>query len=279
MAAATRVVAIPTETSEDDNIPFEYLKEIVLGAGLLEADRHATGLLGLAVLEPGRAARPGGTADTVAHWRAVDVKVRTIAIQRPEADIAVPVPVTSDRHLRAMLFSDMVGYSSLSETNVRAFPRHFLGMVRELLDAGNDDAEFCNTWGDGLFLGFRRWDAAARFALDLRERVAGTRWSSLGLPAHTDVRMGMHGGPIFKEWDPVLRKENYFGSHVVRAARIEPIAAPGAIWLTEEMACLLASMRTTDLSCEYLGNVPLAKGYGKSALYALERGNHWLNTA
>ena len=176
-----------------------------------------------------------------------------------------------------MLFSDMVGYSAMSEPNIRAFPKYFLGLVRNLLDEKPDEVEFSNTWGDGLFLGFERWESAASFALDLRERVLNTDWAAHGLPTRTSIRMGMHGGPVFREWDPVLNRENYFGSHVVRAARIEPITAPGAIWLTEEYACLLAATQCKDMACEYLGHVPLAKHYGTSALYALERGSNWLN--
>lgn len=277
MDDATRTVTVPTESTSAEAVPFLYLQEIVLGAGLLDADRLGTELRGLAVLNPASLGRPGGTADTARRWMAAKLPVRTIALQTSdEAPTSAPAS-TEDRCLRAMLFSDMVGYSAMAEPNIRKFPRHFLGLVRELLDHRPEDIDFRNTWGDGLFLGFKCWEAAARFALNLRERVIATDWQSLGLPAHTTVRMGMHGGPIFKEWDPVLERDNYFGAHVVRAARIEPITAPGSIWLTEEMACLIASRKTRDLGCQYLGEMPLAKGYDHRPLYALERGNHWMN--
>lgn len=277
LADATRVVIIPTETVEHDASPYVYLREIMLGAGILEADRLAASVRGLAILDPDSPAMPGGAGDTAARWRDADLSFHTIAIQSPNEPYRSSPEESDSRMLRAMLFSDMVGYSAMSEPNIRAFPKYFLGLVRNLLDEKPGEVEFSNTWGDGLFLGFERWESAASFALDLRERVLNTDWAAHGLPARTSIRMGMHGGPIFREWDPVLNRENYFGSHVVRAARIEPITAPGAIWLTEEYACLLAATQCKDMACEYLGHVPLAKHYGTSALYALERGSNWLN--
>ena len=277
LADATRVIIIPTESVDQDASPYVYLREIMLGAGILEADRLATSVQGLAILDPDGPVMPGGAGDTAAQWRKADLCFRTIPIRCPKEPFRGPAAGDDSRLLRAMLFSDMVGYSAMSEPNIRAFPKYFLGLVRDLLDAKPGEVDFSNTWGDGLFLGFERWESAARFALDLRDSVLNTDWAAHGLPAQTSIRMGMHGGPIFREWDPVLKRENYFGSHVVRAARIEPITAPGAIWLTEEYACLLAGTQCKGVACEYLGHVPLAKHYGNSALYALERGNNWLN--
>ena len=45
-----------------------------------------------------------------------------------------------------------------------------------------------------------------------------------------DVRISLHAGPVYEEFDPILKKRNFFGSHVNQAAQIEPIVLPGSVF-------------------------------------------------
>jgi hypothetical protein len=91
-------------------------------------------------------------------------------------------------------------------------------------------------------------------------------------------------------FEAVLRQVNYTGVHTSRAARIEPITPPGCVycsqvavfWLLlllsyacrlgfdgcwQSFACISKSLSVTQYECEYVGNVPLAKGYGSQPVY------------
>ena len=42
------------------------------------------------------------------------------------------------------------------------------------------------------------------------------------------LRLGCHFGPVYEDTDPIAGTTNIFGTHVSRAARIEPIAPEGS---------------------------------------------------
>jgi hypothetical protein len=54
------------------------------------------------------------------------------------------------------------------------------------------------------------------------------------------------------------------------AARIEPVTPPGEIYLTEAMAAALALTGSERIECNYMGNLPTAKGYGHMPMYVLK---------
>ena len=43
------------------------------------------------------------------------------------------------------------------------------------------------------------------------------------------MRIGLHTGPVFEDYDAIIGRNNYFGSHVSRAARIEPVRRRAAV--------------------------------------------------
>jgi class 3 adenylate cyclase len=146
-----------------------------------------------------------------------------------------------------------------------------MGKMAEVIHSYSPPPVFCNTWGDGLFMVFDEVHVAADFALQLRDMVLATDWAAEGMPADTSIRIGMHAGPVFRALDPVIRKTNFYGAHVNRAARIEPVTAPAAVFLSEQTACLLASTGHSEFSCDYLGSRELAKKFGSDVLYRLRR--------
>jgi class 3 adenylate cyclase len=71
--------------------------------------------------------------------------------------------------------------------------------------------------------------------------------------------------------DPITDRPGYFGSHITRAARMEPITPSGEVWASEAFAALTRLKERAPFTCEYVGRVPLDKGYGVQPLYRLRR--------
>lgn len=174
--------------------------------------------------------------------------------------------------LVSMLFADALNFSKLSEDQIPLFVRHFLGAVGELVARCQPAPLLRNTWGDGIYIVFSNVETAGRFALDLCERVNTTRWADAGLPAELNLRIALHAGPAYACTDPVTRSPNFIGSHVSRAARIEPITPPGQVYASQAFAALAAAQGVTEFTCDYVGQTPLAKKYGTFPTYHVRRG-------
>lgn len=268
-----------------DEALFAYASGLIQGAALQRASELEAAASMLAVCDATAVGSVGGTRATLEHWRRFSLPCEIIDLaplraQGGPATVHASAPPPLDapvrgaalrRAVRSMLFADMVGYSRLGEEDTPAFLLNFVGAVAEVVHAAGRPPEFINTWGDGLFMVFEDVLEAAEFALTLRDAVLSTDWTPRGLPASTSIRIGMHTGPVFPAIDPLIERRNYFGTHVNRAARIEPVATPGAVFVSAEMAFTLAASGSSRFVTEYLGMLPLAKGFGASPLYRLRR--------
>ena len=166
-----------------------------------------------------------------------------------------------------MLFADVVGYSQLTEEQQPRFVEHFMGAVAALMAVSPHAPVFQNTWGDALFFVFNTVADAGLFALDLRDRLCHTAWEEKGLPKELTLRIALHAGPVTGCVDPVTKQPNYVGSHVSWAARIEPITPPGQVYASRPFAALAAAQGVSPFTCDYVGQVPLPKGYGTFPTY------------
>ena len=129
----------------------------------------------------------------------------------------------------------------------------------------------CNTWGDALYFVFSKVEDAGLFALELSDHVSRTAWLKKGLPSELTLRMGIHAGPAYACTDPVTSHKAYVGAPVSRAARIEPITPPGAIYVSQPFAALAKSEQVKEFHCDYVGQTSMAKGYGTFPVYVLRR--------
>ena len=77
-------------------------------------------------------------------------------------------------------------------------------------------------------------------------------FGSLG-SVETKLRIGLHAGPVYRYFDPIIGKENFIGSHVNRAARIEPVTVAGCAFTSEQFAAVLAVEPHHEFVCEYVG--------------------------
>ncbi len=91
------------------------------------------------------------------------------------------------------------------------------------------------------------------------------------LPESLALRLSGHMGPVFSVDDPVRGSRTFAGTHISRAARVEPVTPPGAVYVTEPFAADLELSGSGELRCDYVGQMPTAKDYGRLRMYRLRR--------
>jgi hypothetical protein len=175
------------------------------------------------------------------------------------------------RHARAMLFGDICGFGKLTDAELPGFATHVMGTLGRVLARYRSRADMVNTWGDGIFVVFADAGIAALCALDLQEAMASLDLAKHGLPTYLSLRLGGHLGPVYELQDPILERPNFYGAHVSRAARIEPIVPKGCVYVTETFAAVLALSNADELACDYVGWTDMAKKYGRLRMFLLRR--------
>ena len=141
--------------------------------------------------------------------------------------------------------------------------------MAEVLEGFGESVLLRNTWGDGIYLVFADVNQAARCALDLQIAMSELRLDHMELPDHLGLRLGGHFGPVYEGEDPIVGAKSFFGAHVSRAARIEPITPEGCVYVSEPFAAAIALDPTHKFDCDYVGTIPAAKGYGDLPMYLL----------
>jgi class 3 adenylate cyclase len=173
--------------------------------------------------------------------------------------------------IMVILFADTVSFSQLTDLAVRRFVQHFLGGIAELIGRSPEAPLTMNTWGDGLFAIFDSVRSAGCFALELTDLVSRTDWTAKELPEDLSLRVALHAGPVWSYTNPVTGKLDYIGTHVTRAARLEPGTPPGHVYATYGFASIAAAEGVEEFTCEYVGETPLAKSAGMCPTYHLRR--------
>jgi adenylate cyclase len=137
---------------------------------------------------------------------------------------------TEHRRLAAIMFTDMVGYSALSQENEH-LALELLEEHRTLLRAAfaRHGGREIETIGDGFFIEFPSALDGARCAVDIQQALT-SRNISVQPERRILVRIGLHLG------DVVYRGPHVHGDGVNIAARIEPLAKPGQICISEDVA-------------------------------------------
>jgi len=290
IAGAARVVVTSRERMNSGVLSFDYADMVLHGLAMTRAQELETEAVGLAVWDGKEGDHAGHTELAVARWGELGLRTETIGttefrrragfapsgrIQVPMRSVREIVQEDSKRHgnsrLMCMIFADAVHFSKLTESQVPLFVEHFLGRVAKLLETYPESAVVKNTWGDGLYIVFTNVTDAGLFALELARMASTAPWESLGLPRTLNARIAVHAGPVFKCTDPVLQAVNFTGTHVSRAARIEPITPPGEVYASEAFAALSSLERVDAFRCEYVKQAELAKHYGSFPTYVVRR--------
>lgn len=277
LEAAREIHFVTEDAYLGDDALFGYASEYALGLASMRADWLSADVVQLAVWDgdAGAADAVAGTGHDVALGARLGVERRlvrthsTAQAAAPGGAAQAQEPSGFARVNRCMLFGDLKGFSKLTDAQLPVYIEQVLGTCADVLNAHDQRLTFRNTWGDGLFLVFDDVAAAADCAFALQEAVAAIDRTEHGLPDDLGLRLGFHYGPVFEARDPVLDRQNCFGFHVSRAARVEPITPEGSVYVTEHTAAAIAVACPERYRTDYVGRMPLAKGYGSFPMHHL----------
>jgi hypothetical protein len=302
LTRAARVIMATEERYLDDDVLFEHGAMLLEGLCVLRAAQLETAPALLCVADAAAPGAVGGTLAAYERWmrnvgapeiielqtlrRRLDTERRAggmsaaPAAASAAAEDRAAVLATSPggdtatrphRTLKTMLFADFAGYSRLHDEFAPLFQQRFLEIGARQIEAVGVKPLEAKTWGDALYVVFESPREGAEFALRLLESMLAVDWRSTGLPQDSRIRVALHAGPVFRSFDPIVGQEGHFGSSVMKAARIEPVTPPGMVYVSEAFAATLAASGEHGYALEYVGNLALAKNYGESRIYRLER--------
>ena len=264
----------------DDGAGYDFCNRVIAGAAILKSQFLGMDIAPILLWDGKRGDGGGGTESVRNYWcHAIDQEAEILPMDRFLANAKAnglalpepaPKPAASDagptdrapQEIRAMLFADTVGFSRWPENCIPPFIREFLGRVAPIQEQCDTRPLYVNTWGDAICAVFENVETAGRFALALQKTMRETDWENTDLRRDISIRIGLHAGPVYKCFDPLIGRDTYYGAHVNRAARIEPIAEEGQIFASDAFAALATLTKASDFLCDYAGTRKLAKGAG-----------------
>ncbi|HEX9932841.1 MAG TPA: adenylate/guanylate cyclase domain-containing protein [Allosphingosinicella sp.] len=253
---------------------FGYASRMAMGLARLRA-RHLCGeSVQIVVWDEAATDGPAGTGADVAAWRTADGRTRVVSSGALDRGLVRPPPAVATDHervLAAILFTDFVGFSKLAEDALPAFWNGVMRTVADVLDEHEAEVSCRNSWGDALYAVSESASAAAEIALELQARLARFDYSALRLEGVGGMRVGVHYGSAYRTLDRITGRTTFYGTEVSRAARIEPVTPPGAVFVTEPLAAILALEASERFDCHYVGRIALAKSHGDFPMYRLQR--------
>lgn len=286
---ATSVHYVTHEGYYGDDSLFTFCNQVMLGFAAMRG-RGLDEDPQLLVFWDGKPGSVGGTGELVESWKSVFNEPVIIDANEVLTDLSglktarvvddvQSLKVSQDgfgddlnprRSVKTMIFADVAAFSQITEELTSQFVEAFHGGVAQMIDKLPRPPSFVNTWGDSFFAVFEDLESALKLALGMRDYFTDSNWSEWLPNGKMEVRISMHAGPVYEEFDPILKKRNFFGSHVNQAARIEPIVLPGSVFVSETVAALI-SFGYEEYDFEYAGNIDLAKNYGTYPVYILQR--------
>lgn len=284
----SRVIHASSSPPLDAGLGYDYANRLVHGLGRVRARELNTDLLALAVWDGRPGDGPGGADGAVRQWQQCGLAAHRVLIETAPriagdgeavlatAPVATPLekaenPASPSDSIMSLLFADAVGFSHLTDAEVPLFIESCLGLVARLIARNPAAIPVRETWGDGLFLAFSDLRAAGEFALDLLDAIAATDWRALGFSRPLTMRFALHAGPVHMTTDPITGLPKCCGTHVSRAARLEPKTPPGQVYASEAFAALAAMESVTSFRCDYVKQLDWAKRYGTFPAYVVRR--------
>ncbi|GHU11509.1 hypothetical protein FACS189449_03120 [Alphaproteobacteria bacterium] len=243
---------------------------------------------------------PGGPTDFIDRWSNIStlhlidldeiagggstdkIEPSLIKIQRGTLSFDPFISNSPNRVIKSMMFSDLSGYSKLQDEHIPSF-LDFLSKLQAAMDKIGVSLESLNTWGDAIFAVGDSAIKIADFGLrycDIIENL-GRKYPEFPFPIR--ARISLHSGPVFIAEDPFIKKMNFYGGHINRAARLEPVTSIGQVYATQQFVALLHGETNDEqneyrqrglkyyerYSTEYVGMISLAKSFGQQEVYHL----------
>lgn len=169
------------------------------------------------------------------------------------------------RKLRAIMFSDIVGYSKMMQHNeseaLKLLQKH-KDIVSEI--SAKYGGKIIKYVGDEILVESESAVMLVYCAKELQKFFA-ERNATVPKSRELWVRIGIHIG------DVVVKEDDIFGDGVNIASRIRPLAEPGGIVITHSVLILLGNQ--DDIKCELIGNKKLKNIKEKIKIYEVITGD------
>jgi TolB-like protein/class 3 adenylate cyclase len=162
--------------------------------------------------------------------------------------------VSETRKLAAILVSDIVGYSRLAAADEDRILARLRTLRSDLIDPtiAVHHGRIVKRTGDGSVIEFRSVVDAVNCAIEV-QRAMVERNAEVSPDKRIEFRIGIHLGDVVEESDGDL-----MGDGVNIAARLESVAKPGAICLSEQAYWQVKGrldLKVTDLGATQLKNI------------------------
>jgi adenylate cyclase len=174
--------------------------------------------------------------------------------------------MSEPRKLAAILVSDVVGYSRLAGADEDRILARLRALRSDLIDPtiAVHNGRVVKRTGDGTIVEFRSVVDAMRCALEVQNAMV-ERNAGLAPEKRIEFRVSIHLGDVVEESDGDL-----MGDGVNIAARLQGIAKPGAICLSEQAYWQVKGR--LELAVTDLGNTPLKNIAEPVHAYSVEVG-------
>lgn len=250
----------------------------------------------LLLWSPAAAPEPGSPADFMDHWpelsrlSIVDIDElggghREAAERGAGIEPADLELEASPRVIRAILFADIATYTQFEDREIPLL-FDFLAEAQQRVEERAKPPILINTWGDAVHAIAETAHDLADYGAALTSAVAEIDPADFGLRRGPRFRVALHAGPVFVGLHPLTGRSMIFGHHVNRAARIEPLAIPGAICASQHFVALLKAEMderadearltgqgyTPRYRVTYLGRKELPKQFGSEDIYLVRDG-------
>jgi adenylate cyclase len=172
--------------------------------------------------------------------------------------------MSETRKLAAILVADVVGYSRLAGADEDRTLARLRGLRSDLIDPAitAHHGRIVKRTGDGSIIEFRSVVDAVRCAIEVQNGLI-ERNAGVSPERRIEYRVGIHAGDVVEEADGDL-----MGDGVNIAARLEGVAKPGAICLSEDAYRHVKSR--LDLTVSDLGPTRLKNISEPVRVYALD---------
>lgn len=296
---AARIIMATDEQHLGDDVLYANAAQLLEGLSRLRAAQLETVPSMLCVIDLAAPGHAIGTRGSYERWKASGERLDVVDLgalasasdpgpppasdSQVHAPAAVSTKIGSDaapgahvrtsggRAWKSLMFADVAGFSRVQDAFAPHFHERFLELGARAIARSRVPPLDAKTWGDALFAVFDSARDAADFALRFLDSAREGDWTATGIAGTAGIRVALHAGPVFSGFDPVMQRDDFFGASVTRAARIEPVTPTGTVYASEAFAAMLACEAHDAFSLEYIGRLALAKAYGESRIYGVDR--------
>lgn len=265
LGAAARLVVVDEEANAPSPDLWQQAEKAAMGLALLHAQTLDTGIERLAIgAEPQRAGdclensiefkcSPGISLWNKRGLPTFRIDAKPISESPKNAPSPVPASMKDvTRAVRAMLFGEITGASSLQESGTQGRAAHIIEKIGHILDEYGSEILFRGAWAERFGIVFSSAAIAARAALALQKAMEANAVSVPGHPKELGLRLCAHLAPVFQGANPITKQPAFFGSHIDRMAKPDIIFPSGPIYASEPFAAALM-LESGEFQCDPVG--------------------------